>query len=106
MRRDKRIMFNKKLKFHDLIGKTLLVGITYYTKNGDLIERKQFYGKVVFADTSGITLLQDSGEKLELPPDLSSTKKAPRGEYRLHSTGETVKDPDFLSTWELYKSDK
>lgn len=57
-------MFKNKLKFRNLVGKTLLVGITYYTK------------------------------------------KAPRGEYRLHSTGEVVADPDFLSTWKLYKTNE
>lgn len=57
-------MFKNKLKFRNLVGKTLLVGITYYTK------------------------------------------KAPRGEYRLHSTGEIVADPDFLSTWNLYKTNE
>jgi len=38
-----------------------------------------------------------------LPPDLSSTKRAPRGEYKLHSTGEIVVDPDFIATWNLTK---
>lgn len=99
-------MFKNRLKFRNLVGKTLLVGITYYTKKGEEIEQKQFYGKVISANDSGITLLQNNGNKLELPPDLSSTKKAPHGEYRLHSTGEVVADADFLSTWKLYKTNE
>ena len=46
----------------------------------------------------------NDGEILGLPPDLSSTRIAPPGEYRLRSTGEVVVDPDYLTTWNINRS--
>lgn len=88
-----------KTTFKSLIGKVLLVGITYTDKDGNVKERKQFWGTVTKADKKKILIEQKNGEILSLPPDLSAIKPAPKGEYRLHSTGEVVVDPDFLSTW-------
>ena len=90
-----------ELSFSDLLEKTILVGITYYTKNGEFIEQKQFWGTVVEANDKQILFRQKNGELFGLPPDLRSTKPAPKGEYRLHSTGEIVVDPDFTSVWNV-----
>ena len=43
----------------------------------------------------------NDGEIFCLPPNLSSTKIAPLGEYRLRSTGQIVVDPDYLTTWNI-----
>lgn len=88
-----------KITYKDLIGKILLVGITYADKDGNVKERKQFWGTVTAADKKKILIEQKNGEIFSLPPDLSAIKPAPEGEYRLHSTGEVVVNPDFLSTW-------
>ena len=90
-----------ELSFSDLLGKTILVGITYYTKENEFIEQKQFWGTVIEANDRQIRFRQKDGSIFGLPPDLSSTKRAPKGEYRLHSTGEIVIDPDFTSTWNV-----
>ena len=95
-----------ELSFSDLLGKTVLVGITYYTKTDDFIERKQFFGTVIEANDRQIRFRQKDGSIFGLPPDLSSTKRAPKGEFRLHSTGEIVIDPDFISTWEVTRDSK
>ena len=96
-----------EITFSDLLGKVILVGITYYTCDHQLIEQKQYHGIVVRADEQAVVIRRESGEELSLPPDLRSTKPAPPGEYRLRSTGEIVVDPDFLSTWNVReKSDE
>lgn len=82
-----------------MIGKVLLVGITYADKDGNVKERKQFWGTVTAADKSKILIEQKNGEIFSLPSDLRAIESAPEGEYRLYSTGEVVVDPDFLSTW-------
>ena len=51
---------------------------------------------------NGITFRKQDGDEFTLPPDLKNVKKAPAGEYKLHSTGEVVVNPDLLSTWNLY----
>jgi len=88
-----------ELSFSDLLGKTILVGITYYTKDNEFIGQKQYWGTVIEANDRQIRFRQKNGDVFWLPPDLSSTKLAPKGEYRLHSTGEIVVDPDFTSVW-------
>ncbi len=87
----------------DLLGKTILVGITYYTRDNEILEQKQYWGTVIEANEQQILFRQKNGELFGLPPDLRSTKPAPKGEYRLRSTGETVVDPDFTSTWSVYR---
>ena len=88
-----------ELRHEDLIGKVLLVGITYCTHDNQLIEQKQFYGEVVEASEQYVCFRRVNGELFTVPPDLSSTRPAPPGEYRLHSTGEIVVNPDYLATW-------
>lgn len=55
---------------------------------------------------SKILIEQKNGEILSLPSDLRAIEPAPEGEYRLHSTGEVVVNPDFLSTWTVELNDE
>lgn len=93
------------ITFEELLGKVLLVGITYYTHDNEVIEQKQFYGTVTEANSSIIRLKQKDETELTLPPDLSSTKRARPGEYKLRSTGEIVVNPDFFATWNSVKDE-
>lgn len=95
--------YEKQITFEELIGKVLLVGITYYTKENEVLEQKQFYGTVVEANESIIRIKQKDETEFSLPPDLSSTKRARPGEYKLRSTNEIVVNPDFFATWNLVK---
>lgn len=87
----------------NLMGSTVLVGLTYDEPAGERLE--QFYGTVVSADPKeGITLRLDgsrSGEVYTLPPDLRAFFPARPGSYRLRETGEVVIDPDYTITWEI-----
>ncbi len=93
----------KEITFDELIGKVLLVGITYHTHDNEFIEQKQLYGTVTRADKNVICIKQKDGTKFTLPPDLSSAKRAKKGKYKLRSSGEIVINPDFLATWNLIK---
>ena len=90
-----------ELKLSDLLGKVILVGITYYTHDKQFIEQKQYHGRVIRADDTGIIVQRSNGEEAWMPPDLRSTKPAPPGEYRERSTGEIVVNPDFFTTWKV-----
>ena len=95
----------KEITLDELVGKLLLVGITYYTAGNEFIEQKQFYGTVIEANESFICIRQQDGTEFTLPSDLSSTKRARPGEYKLRSTGEIVTNPDFFATWNLIKGE-
>lgn len=92
----------ENISFDDLIGKVLLIGLTYYSHDKIFIEQRQYWGTVIESNKTAICVKQKNGEIFRLPPDLSSTKLAPPGEYRLKSTGEVVINPDFLATWIIY----
>ena len=85
----------------DLLGKVILVGITYYTHDRQFIEQKQYHGTVIRVDDAGMIVQKSDGEEVWLPPDLRSTKPAPPGENRERSTGEIVVNPDFFTTWNV-----
>lgn len=92
-----------------LVGRIVLVGMTYLTKDEQLVRQEQFYGVVVSADRRlGIRLElegQRAGEEHVLPPHTANFQKARPGDYNLRSTGETVADPDYLSSWTIYPRD-
>ena len=89
------------ISFCDLIRKTILIGLTYYTADNEFIEQKQYWGTVIESNENRILVKLNDGEIFGLPPDLSSTKIASPRECRLRSTGEVVVDPDYLSTWNI-----
>jgi hypothetical protein len=93
----------------DLVGKYVLVGVTVKDKRGELKRHEQFHGIVVSADAvEGIYLSlkgDRAGETKWLPPATHVYFPAPKGEYRLKSSGEVVTDPDFTSQWILEQAD-
>ena len=74
----------KKLCFSDIVGRTLLIGLTYYSAEDEIVERRQLWGPVTEANKSHIQVKQNNGEIFSLPSDLTAIEKAPLGEYRLH----------------------
>src|SRR5438093_13612744 len=87
-----------------LIGKHVLIGLSYYDHDEVLLEQVQLHGHITAIDERQVTVeLSGSGEECTLPPDLSAFSEAPPGDYRLRSTGEVVTDPDLLTQWNIRK---
>ena len=83
-----------------LIGKRVLVGITYVDAADRPVDRRQYHGVVESADERvGFAIRVNDGTVEWLPPHLAAFSAAAPGEYRLCSTGEVVTDPDLLSRW-------
>jgi hypothetical protein len=90
----------------DLIGCTLLVGVSYFGADGALRRREQFWGIVEACDPgAGISLKQADGEIRWLPPLTVAIKPADPGDYRLKGTGEVVTDPDFTAIFSVTAPD-
>ena len=88
------------------VGKTVLLGLTFTTADGELVEQLQRHGIIEEVDAeSGIAVRLVApghpwdGELYRLPPDVSNLVDAAPGAYTLRSTGETVVDPDFTASW-------
>ena len=100
-----RIRFPGQPMFNDaaareVLGTTVIVGITYEDESGRLIRQEQFYGTIVRVNREeGIVIELASGVERTLPPDLRALFGARRGEYRFRSTGEVITNPDLRTTW-------
>ena len=89
-----------------VIGKLLIIGITYYKHDGTFIERKQLYGKVtnVYKDSIAVELEgTNAGTIFYIPRNLRALLKASPGIYELKSTGELVTNPDYTTMWNVTK---
>jgi hypothetical protein len=94
------------VKPEELLGKTVVVGLTYVAPDGTIRERFQFHGEVVGIDESGVSVREPSGEIFTLPPSLDAFERAISGaEYRLRSSGVVVSEPDFVASWTIQLRD-
>src|SRR5262245_54271512 len=85
-----------------LIGKHLLVGLTYVNADGTLQKQVQVHGHITAVDDTRVTMrLHGSDEEFTLPPEWERFEPADPGEYRLRSTGEVVVNPDLLASWTI-----
>ncbi len=82
-----------------VLNKTLLIGVTVLDNEEQLVEQFQTYGIVIFVDSDGITIKRKNMPNFVIPPDFNNIFDAEPGDYNLRETGETVSDPDFISTW-------
>jgi hypothetical protein len=90
-----------------ILGKILLVGLTFLNEDGSLIEQQQFFGHVQSVSQNiGIALALEGnrlGETYLLPPDTRAIKVANPAKYRLASTGEVVINPDYTVKFSIRK---
>ena len=64
------------------------------------ISQIQIAGSIIRVDYSeGVVIEKRDGTELTLPPDLTMIQFAPEGDYKLSSTGEIIKNPDFITMW-------
>ena len=90
----------------ELVGKTVLIGITRYEANGDLIGHEQMFGTIKDINARTIEIELDNGKSYSLPPDTRPFHIADKGEYKLRSTGQVVTDPDYICTYSVTKPQK
>jgi hypothetical protein len=95
----------KQLHMQDgqfLIGKVVMIALSYFDRAGKHVSNKQHHGVVMSCGAGGIVVELSSGDEFTLPPHQSSFQPAPPGSYFEHSTGESVENPDFLASYNLY----
>jgi hypothetical protein len=83
-----------------LVGRRLLVGVTVRSAAGAVLSRTQFCGPVLEVG-GGVVVVEKDGEPALLPSDDLAYAPAPAGRYTLSASGETVVDPDFVTTWDV-----
>jgi hypothetical protein len=86
-----------------LVGRRLLVGISYRDGEGELLHQEQYCGTVLEV-VDGVVVVDRPGHEqgpAVLPADAQAYDPAPRGRYVLGITGDVVQDPDFVTTWDV-----
>lgn len=99
------------MHLNDLIGKTCVIGLSYFDLEGSLMKQTQYAGDVVKVDVeNGISVqlrhADASVERAEfiLPPHLDPWFKAPPGRYHHAATGVDITNPDFVVTWDIHRT--
>ncbi|MDF3027556.1 MAG: hypothetical protein K0S23_1863 [Fluviicola sp.] len=85
-----------------LKGKVFLVGLTFTDQEGEIIEQYQTHGTVAKLTVDGFfKIIREDKSVFTIPYDKDTIKKAKEGEYREKMTGEIIKNPDYIMTWEI-----
>jgi len=83
-----------------LVGRTVLVGITFVDEAGVILRREQAFGMIAEAADGVVTVRRPDGqEPVVLPADEESFQPAKPGTYQLSGTGHDVVNPDYVTTW-------
>jgi hypothetical protein len=84
---------------NDLIGCTLLVGLTFVDHVDTMVRRQQVFGTVESADQdAGIVLCRRvDGERFTIAPLLDAIQPGEPGIYQMSDSDEEIEDPDFTA---------
>jgi hypothetical protein len=83
----------------DLVGSTLLVGLTFLDASGTVTGRRQIFGTVQSCDQEeGIAIRTRAGGEIEvIAPVLDAIDVGEPGVYQLTDSDEVVENPDFTA---------
>jgi hypothetical protein len=85
------------------VGTRLLVGVTVRAPDGGVVHREQFCGRVLEV-RDGVVVVERPhapDDPALLPADYAAYDEAAPGTYVLAGSGETVVDPDYVTTWDV-----
>jgi hypothetical protein len=89
-------------KAKSLIGKTVVIGLTFIDEDDQLINQEQFHGFIVnFNERVCVVRMKDTGNEMTFPPDVEAFQAAAKGEYTNKKTGEVFTDPDLTAAWTI-----
>ena len=99
------------MQLEELIGKTCVIGLSYFGLEGELLKQSQCGGTVSAIDHEmGISVqLHHTDPTVSqpvfiLPPNLAAWFKALPGHYRYAETGMDMLNPDYLVTWNIFRT--
>lgn len=96
--------WNQK-KAEKLVGRYILIGLTYVDSNDKVSEQEQLHGIIEKVSKKEGILISlkgiNEGQDYNLPPDYSNFQEASPGSYHLHSTNEDIENPDLTATWTI-----
>ena len=84
-----------------LIGRTIIVGMTYLDQKGEVERQVQHFGTITNIVGHDMTIEGPDGKVLHIPYDVRALSVAAKGTYRLRQTQEEIENPDLLATWTI-----
>jgi len=82
------------------IGKTIVIGINFFSSEDQLIEQYQTSGVIDKITRMKICIKREDGLNVfTLPNDDRAMKIAEPGDYRERSTGKVISNPDYIAQW-------
>lgn len=90
----------------DIIGKKILVGLSYYDKNGELVGQTEKYGSVLRCNTSRIIFYDELlKEEFAIPADFESLQYSdPSTIYKRKSNNKKIKGINILGSFSIRES--
>jgi hypothetical protein len=86
-----------------LIGKHILVGLTYLDHAGNVARQIQLHGFITYVSDSTIRFERADGDgEFAIPRDGSLSPADREAVYSLRSTGESVTEVDFVDSWTIH----
>ena len=91
------------LKPEDIIGKTVIVGLTFVDKYGVKLKDDDFAGQIIeISPDKGIVVANnDTMKAIGLPLNYDAFQVAEKGYYELKKSGLKIKNPDLTCTMTL-----
>jgi len=101
------------------LGKSCLIGLSYFDVKGNILKQTMLAGKATAVDKElGITLslfsdnnassvnnkLPNKSADFIIPSDLSCWFVAPKGEFHTSQANMKIKNPDYLITWDIQQT--
>lgn len=87
----------------DLVGKRILVGLTYLGHDGAVTRQLQLHGIVTEVEEGALRFERaDGGGTFSVPNDGSPASADPEAVYTLHATGEAVSGIDYVASWTIH----
>lgn len=101
------------VQLEDLLGKTCVIGLSYFGLDGELLKQNQCGGTVSAVDVEqGISVQLKHVDPTVthpvfiLPPNLAAWYKAAPGRYRHIESGLDIENPDYLVTWNIFRTQR
>lgn len=93
------------MKPEAIIGRSVIVGMTFVNANNEVLEIKDFAGQVIeISDEKGIVICNhDSKQAIALPLNFDAFKPAVKGNYTLKQSGLKIMNPDLTCEMTIIK---
>lgn len=103
------------LTLENVVGKTCLIGLSYFDKNGEQLKQSMLGGMVKSVDKEmGITIELAGADKpakgkskpaeFLIPSTLTCWFVAPKGDFHTSQDGVKIVNPDYLVTWDIHQT--